>query len=55
MYEADHSKANLNEKILFRKISHHLDPEIRTMLVSGMMGNGIQHYISVDSILAIEI
>ena len=33
------SKANLGEKILFHKSSHHLDPEIRKMLVNGMLGN----------------
>ena len=30
------SKANLDEKILFGKITHRLDPEIREMLVRGM-------------------
>ena len=30
------AKANLDEKILFRKIIHHLDPEIRKMLVRGL-------------------
>ena len=33
------SKANLNEKNLFGKITHHLDPEIRKMLVNGKFGN----------------
>ena len=33
------SKANLDEKILFGKITRHLDPEIRKMLVRGMFGN----------------
>ena len=33
------SKANLDEKNLFRKIAHHLDLEIRKMLVRGMFGN----------------
>ena len=33
------SKANLDEKILFRNISHHLDPEIRKMIVKGKFGN----------------
>ena len=33
------SKANLDEKILFGKITHHLDPEIRKMLVNGKFGN----------------
>ena len=34
------SKAYLDEKILFGKISHHLDPEIRKLLVRRMFGNG---------------
>ena len=29
------SKANLDKKILFGKITHHLDPEMRKMLVNG--------------------
>ena len=33
------SKANLAEKILLGKITHHLDPEIRRMPVNGMLGN----------------
>ena len=33
------SKANLDEKILFGKITHHLDPEIRTMSVRSLYGN----------------
>ena len=33
------SKANLAQKILFGKITHHLDPEIRKMLERGMFGN----------------
>ena len=33
------SKANLDEKILFVKISYHLDPEIRKMLVNGKFGD----------------
>ena len=33
------SKANLDEKILFGKITHHLDPEIGKMLVRGMHWN----------------
>ena len=33
------SKANLDEKILFGKITHHLNPEIRKMLVRSMFGN----------------
>ena len=27
------SKANFDEKVLFEKITHHLDPEMRKMLV----------------------
>ena len=34
------SKANLDEKTLFGEITHHLDHEIRTMLIRGMFGNG---------------
>ena len=30
------SKANLDGKFLFREIAHHLDPEIRKMLESGL-------------------
>ena len=37
------SKANLDEKILFDKITHHLNPEIRKMLVRGLYGNRILH------------
>ena len=32
-------KANFDKKILFGKISHHLDTEIGKMLVNGMFGN----------------
>ena len=35
------SKANLDEKILFDKITHQLDPEIRKMPVRGLYGNQI--------------
>ena len=34
------SKAIFDEKILFGKITYHLDPEIRKMLVNGKFGNG---------------
>ena len=34
-----HSKANLDEKILFGSILHLTNPEIRKMLVKGMFGN----------------
>ena len=33
------SKANLDGKISFGKITHHLDPEIRKMLVTGKVGD----------------
>ena len=33
------SKANLDEKILFGKVIHHLKLDIRKMLVKGMFGN----------------
>ena len=32
------SKANLDEKIFFGKITHHLDPEIRKMLEGACFG-----------------
>ena len=40
------SKANLDEKILFCKITHHLDPEVRKMLVKSMFinENSIFHF-----------
>ena len=31
--------ANFNEKISFSEITHHLDLEIRKMMVQGMFGN----------------
>ena len=34
-----HSKANLDDKNAFGKITHHFDPEIRKMLVIGMFGS----------------
>ena len=34
-----HSKANLDEKILFGKITHFLDLEIRKIMVQCMFGN----------------
>ena len=33
------SEANLDEKFLFDKITHHLDAEIRKMLENGMFEN----------------
>ena len=37
------SKANLDEKILFDKITHHLDLKIRKMPVRGLYLNRIFH------------
>ena len=37
------SKANLDEKILFGKITKHLDLEISKMPVRGLYGNRIFH------------
>ena len=37
------SKANLCMKILFCKITHHLDPEVSKMLVRGRLGTRIPH------------
>ena len=34
-----HSKANLDEIILFGNITHHIDPKIRKMPVRGLYGN----------------
>ena len=34
-----HSKANLDEKTLFGKITYHLEPEIGRMLVRWMLRN----------------
>ena len=33
-------KAILDENILFGKVTHHLDPEIRKILVNGKFSNG---------------
>ena len=33
------SKANLDQKILFGKVTHHLDSEIRKTLADGKSGN----------------
>ena len=49
------SKAKLEEKILFSKVTHHLDPEIRKMQVTGMFGTWIPHSILVYDLLAIKI
>ena len=50
------SKGNLDEKNLFGKITHHLDPEIRKMQVNGIYGNknSIFHFL-VHDLLSIEI
>ena len=37
------SKANLDEKILFDKITHHLDQELRKMPERDLYGNRIFH------------
>ena len=34
-----HSKANLDEKILFGNITGHSDPQIRKTVIRGMFGN----------------
>ena len=51
----DQSKASLDEKSLFGTIKHHLDPEIRKMLVNGKFGTWNPHSILVHNLLAIEI
>ena len=33
------SKANLDERILFGKITHHLDSDIKKLMVQGMFWN----------------
>ena len=45
------SKANLDRKILFGKIIHHLDPEIRKMLERGMFGSKDYLFISIYSFI----
>ena len=49
------SKANLDEKILFGKITRHLDPEIRKMPVKAYYRTRIPHSILVYDLLAVEI
>ena len=49
------SKANLDEKILFGKIAHHLGPEIRKMQVNSRFGNQDSTFHLVHHLLAIEI
>ena len=41
------SQANLDEKIVFGKITRYLDPEIGKMLERGMFGNGNSTFHSV--------
>ena len=38
------SRANLDENILFGKITHHTNAEIGKMLVRSMFGNRILHF-----------
>ena len=49
------AKANLDENILFGKIIHHLDLEIRKMLERACLGTRIPHSILVNNLLTIEI
>ena len=49
------SKINLHEKILFRKIPHLIDPEMRKILEKGMFGSKIPHSILVHYLPPIEI
>ena len=49
------SKANLDEKILFGKITHHLDPEILKSWYEACFGTRIPHSILVYDLLAIEL
>ena len=49
------SEVNLDEKILFASIPHPTDPEIRKMLVKGMLGTKIPHSILVHDLPSIEI
>ena len=44
-----------HEEILFRKITHHLDPEIRKILIRACFGTRIRHSILVHNLLATEI
>ena len=41
-----HSKACLDGKILFGKITHHLNPETWKILVRGMLGNKDSTFLS---------
>ena len=46
------SKANFDVKILFDKITQHLDPEIKIMLVSDFIQKGVPHLILVHDLCA---
>ena len=48
------SKAKLAEKISFRKLTHHLDPEIWKMPVNGKLGTRIPHSILIHDSFAVE-
>ena len=49
------SQANLDEKILFAKITHLIDPEIRKMLVRECLETKIPHSILVHHLCGIEV
>ena len=49
------SKNNFDEEVLFGKIAHHLDSEVRKMLLSGMSGNKASIFHLVSNLLVIEI
>ena len=49
------SKVNLDEKILFDKFTHHVDPEVGKMLVRGMLGQKNSTFHSGQLLLAIKI
>ena len=49
------SYINFDGEILFRKIAHHLDPEIKKMLVKGIIRTRIPHCTLVHDFFAIEI
>ena len=49
------SNINFDGEILFRKIAHHLDPEIKKMLVKGIIRTRIPHCTLVHDFFAIEI
>ena len=49
------SKANLDEKILFGKVTHHLEAEIRKMLVMASVGTRGPHSILVHNSFPMEI